>query len=339
MSLAKLKGQKAAAEILLRSLKRGRLAHAYLFVGERGAGKLHAARELAKAVNCLASDLQGDACDQCASCRKIDAGNHPDVQWIRPESKSRRITILKVREFMRSIYLKPNEGRMKVGVLVDAECLQQEAANAFLKTLEEPAANSMILLLTSSPEQLLETILSRCLRIQFTGTGLETLSAEQEKVVAFLIDAFRSGKGVTSVNVYRLLGQIMEMLEAIRAAKVKKVGARMQPDHYAAADPDYREKLEKEMDAAVEAEYRQARADLLKAASVFFRDLTLLATGADSKFLILKEREKDLRTIAKGLNGDWLTSRIEMIEDIQSNLRQNINETLAIEVGLLKLAA
>lgn len=335
MSLAKLQNQSAVAELLQRSIKRERLAHAYLFVGDRGSGKEGVARELAKAVNCTAG--QGDACDVCLSCRKIEAGNHPDVQWIRPESKSRRITIDQIRELMRSIYLKPSEGKMKVAVLVDAECLQQEAANAFLKTLEEPAANSTLLLLASSPEQLIETILSRCLRIQFASTGVETLNVEQEKVVELLAGVMVQRSEGTVGRTYRLLGQLMEMLKSIREAKETEVAERMQLEKYADADPEYREKAEKEMDAAIEAEYRQARADLMRAFSVFFRDLSVLATGADKTLLLLPSHEAALRKIASDFSSEWLADRIEIVEDIQANLRQNINEALALEVGLLRL--
>jgi len=335
MSLANLKEQPAVAQLLQRSLKRGRLAHAYMFVGDRGSGKEDVARELAKAVNCTAGT--GDACDECLSCRKIESGNHPDVQWIRPESKSRRITIDQIRDLMKSIYLKPNEGRMKVMVLVDAECLQQEAANAFLKTLEEPAANSTLLLLVSSPEQLLETILSRCLRIQFAGTGVEKLNAEQEKIVDHVLDMLAHRDGAKVGKTYRLLGQIMEALKAIREAKENEVAERMQIEKFADSDPDYREKLEKEQAAAVEAEYRQARADLLKGISVLLRDLNLLACGADPKLLLLNAKEAQLRQAVAGLTSEWLGDKVEIVEDIQANLRQNINEALALEVGLLRL--
>src|ERR1051325_588394 len=299
MSFASLHGQSAVSKLFQQSLQRGRLAHAYLFVGDRGSGKEAMARELAKAVNCLRN--KDDACDQCVSCRKIEAGNHPDVQWIRPESKSRRITMAQIREAIRTIYLKPNEGRIKVMVLADAECLQHEAANSFLKTLEEPAANSILLLLASSPEQLLETILSRCLRIQFASTGVEKLSADQEKVVDLMADVLAQRNGAVIGKTYRLLGQIMETLKTIREVKETEVAARMQIEKYADADPDYREKLEKEMDAAVEAEYRQARADLLKGLSVLFRDLAVLASGAEAKQLILRGKESQLRKAVSGL--------------------------------------
>src|ERR1043166_447016 len=225
MSFASLHGQSAVSKLFQQSLQRGRLAHAYLFVGDRGSGKEAMARELAKAVNCLRN--KDDACDQCVSCRKIEAGNHPDVQWIRPESKSRRITMAQIREAIRTIYLKPNEGRIKVMVLADAECLQHEAANAFLKTLEEPAANSMLLLLASSPEQLLDTIVSRCLRIQFAGSGIEKLTPEQEKVADCLAEVVAHRDGGIIAQVYGLLGRIMEILKVLRQAKESEVSARM----------------------------------------------------------------------------------------------------------------
>ena len=337
MSFAKLKGQPTVAAILRRSLERKRLAHAYLFVGDRGCGKADAARELAKAVNCERE--KDDACDECLSCRKIDGGFHPDVQWVRPESKSRRITIAQVRELMRTICLKPHEGRMKVAVLVDAECLQQEAANAFLKTLEEPADNSILLLLTASPEQLLETILSRCLRVQFASAHGVQLTRDQEQVVDAILEALTDRNRGSTGKAYRLLGQVLATLKGIREAKETEVANRMQVEKYADADPDYRDKLEAELEAAIEAEYRQARAELLRAGSVLFRDLNVLACGADPKLLALASREPQLRNTAAGLDPDWLTDRIDLLEDIQAHLRQNINEPLALEVGLLKLIA
>ena len=159
MSFSALREQKAVADQLRRSLERGRLAHAYLFSGRRGSGKEAMARTLAKALNCLEQDF--DSCDRCDSCRRIDEVVHPDVYWVRPESKSRRITVDQIREFERAVNLKPARARVKVGVIVDADCMGEEASNAFLKTLEEPPAQTVILLLTAEPHRLLPTILSR----------------------------------------------------------------------------------------------------------------------------------------------------------------------------------
>src|SRR5581483_9003208 len=108
-----------------------------------------------------------DCCDQCVNCGKIVNGNHADVYWIRTESRSRVITIDQMLELMQAIHLKPTEAEYKVAVVVAADRLNVQAANAFLKTLEEPPTKSILILLTTEPQRLLETILSRCLRLNF----------------------------------------------------------------------------------------------------------------------------------------------------------------------------
>ena len=165
MSFSDFQEQKEIAAQLHHSLERGRLAHAYLFAGPRGSGKEAMARTLAKALNC--SEKNHDSCERCDSCRRVEEGVHPDVYWVRPESKSRRIQIDQMREFMKSVNLRSSMGGVKVGIVVDADCMGEEAGNAFLKTLEEPPAQTVILLLTADPQRLLPTILSRCLRISF----------------------------------------------------------------------------------------------------------------------------------------------------------------------------
>src|ERR1051325_587905 len=144
------------------------------------------ARALAKTLNCANPPARGvkgqslDSCDACLNCRRIDNGNHPDVQWKRPESKSRVITIDQIRDLIQTISLKPTEAEHKVAVIVAADRMNIQAANAFLKTLEEPPARSVIILLTCAIEQILETILSRCLRLHFAGEpGAKLDSAAQ----------------------------------------------------------------------------------------------------------------------------------------------------------------
>ncbi len=162
-------------ELLQRSLERRRLAHGYLFSGHQLDELEAIARTLAKTLNCerpvKKAGVAVDCCDQCLACRKIEHGNHADVHWVRPESKSRIITVDQVRELMREIQLKPAEAEFKVATIIAADRLRVEAANAFLKTLEEPPAKSILILLTTDPQRILETILSRCLRLNFAGEG------------------------------------------------------------------------------------------------------------------------------------------------------------------------
>src|SRR6266478_3103861 len=185
-----LQEQRPVAEQLHRSLQRGRLAHAYLFSGPRGSGKEAMARTLAKALNC--SEADHDSCDRCDSCRRVDEGIHPDVYWVRPESKSRRIQIDQVREFMKSVNLCSSMGGVKVGIIVDADCMGEEASNAFLKTLEEPPAQTIIILLTTQPQRLLPTILSRCLRISFGPAG-KLVSPYRDRIVPLLTQSSERG--------------------------------------------------------------------------------------------------------------------------------------------------
>jgi len=147
MAFKDLAASQQSVELLQRSLERGRLAHGYLFSGNDLDTLEAIARNLAKTLNCqhpvLKAGAPVDCCDHCAACAKIEHWNHPDVHWVRPESKSRIITIAQMRELMREIQLKPTESRNKVAVVVAADRLRAEGANAFLKTLEEPPPDSV----------------------------------------------------------------------------------------------------------------------------------------------------------------------------------------------------
>src|SRR5213592_2285026 len=173
MAFKDFPAQEQGVQLLQRSLKRGRLAHAYLFTGHQLDELEALARTLAKTLNCSqptkADGKPVDCCDACLACRKINGDNHADVYWVRPESKSRVIVIEQMRELMQVIHLKPTEAEYKVAVIVAADRLNVQAANAFLKTLEEPPAKSVLILLSTEPQRLLETILSRCLRLNFAG--------------------------------------------------------------------------------------------------------------------------------------------------------------------------
>src|SRR2546422_372702 len=177
MAFTDFPAQQDVVQLLQRSLERGRLGHAYLFCGADLAELEGVARTLSKTLNCEkpprrgASGLALESCDECLSCRKIDSHNYPDVLWVRPESKLRVITIDQMRELMQTIQLKPAQAALKVAVIVAADRLNVQAANAFLKTLEEPPADSILILLSTEPQRLLETILSRCLRLNFAGEG------------------------------------------------------------------------------------------------------------------------------------------------------------------------
>lgn len=145
--------------------ERGRLAHAYLFIGPSGIGKGETALEVAKLINCEAQKSEM-SCDVCPSCMKINSGNHPDVTVI-DNGYGESIKIEQIRELLSRSKLRPFSAPKKVFILRNIENLTLEGANAFLKTLEEPAGDSLLLLTTSVPEKNLDTIKSRCHAVHF----------------------------------------------------------------------------------------------------------------------------------------------------------------------------
>jgi DNA polymerase-3 subunit delta' len=341
MAFTAFPGQKQVVDLLQRSLGRGRVAHAYLFNGHQ-TGELEAlARTLAKTLNCLQpvrSKPDGpatDCCDVCASCRKIDGDNHADVHWVRPESKSRVITIEQMRDLMREMHLKPNEAQYKAAVIVAADRLGPQAANAFLKTLEEPPSGSILILLTTAPERILETITSRCLRLNFAGeAGRRPAPAQMEWLAAFGEMASTEQKSLMSR--YRLLGVLLKKLGEVKAEIEKALTARSPLERYDDVEPKLREKWEDELAAAIEAEYRLQRSDLLVAVQWWLRDVWLRALRLEGGLLSFPELASTGR-VAGRVSASQAMENLGVLERTQRLLGSNVQEALALEVGLLKL--
>lgn len=180
MAFSEIWGQEGAVQILRQALMRGRLGHAYLFVGPDGVGKKLTALTLAKALNCLAPPEPGEACEACASCLKISSANHADVIRLQPDGDILRID--QIRDLQRQLRFRPLEGGRRVCLLDGADSLNEAAANALLKTLEEPPAETHLILLTARPHRLLPTILSRCQWVKFRPLSPENLARILKKV-------------------------------------------------------------------------------------------------------------------------------------------------------------
>jgi DNA polymerase-3 subunit delta' len=211
----RIKGQEQAIGILKKSIKENKIASSYLFHGPEGVGKFTTALHFAMAVNCLAHDNEERPCGSCPSCRKILSLSHPDFVYIFPapnykftssgeieDAKSLteyesfitnkrdtpwkefffsgnvEIRIVSIRLLFHRINLSVIEGRYKVFIIENAEMMNVATANAFLKTLEEPPSNTIIILTSSRPESLLMTIHSRCQKIAFYKLSRDIIEAE-----------------------------------------------------------------------------------------------------------------------------------------------------------------
>jgi DNA polymerase-3 subunit delta' len=166
INLSGVVGQERAVEHVRRMLASGKLPHALLFVGPAGVGKATTAVALAAALNCERPG-GGEGCTECTPCQKLAAGVHPDLAVLKPAGAGNIISIELVRELGARLGYPPHEARARVVLIEDADRMTAEAANAFLKTLEEPPPRTHFILVSAAPDRLLITILSRCQRVRF----------------------------------------------------------------------------------------------------------------------------------------------------------------------------
>ena len=169
MSWQNVRGHEHWVEAFNHAVGRGRLAHAYLFVGPSGIGKRLFAGELAKALLCEGRPAGGklEACDTCPACILVDAGTHPDFFAVAKPEESNEIPIDTMRELCAGFAMKSARGKGKVAVLDDADDLNDASANCFLKTLEEPPPRSVFVLVGTRPDRQLATVVSRCQVVRF----------------------------------------------------------------------------------------------------------------------------------------------------------------------------
>ncbi len=175
VQLSQIRGHGAQIEVLRRICAASQPAHAYLFQGPDGVGKQTVAWALSARLACNKASGRDDACGRCRSCRALKRGNHADISLLSP--KGANIRIDQVREASRRLRFDPVVGRCKVLLVESADRLREEAANALLKTLEEPPPRTHFILLTSKPQLLLRTIISRSQAVRFSNLAASDICA------------------------------------------------------------------------------------------------------------------------------------------------------------------
>lgn len=313
-----------ALEYLHRAHEQNRLAHAYLISGPPGSGKLHLAADLASLVNGTpASDVFS------AKAREIFVA--------RPESKSRRIVIEQIRDLEHALQLRATNGRRKVAIISDADRLQPQAANAFLKTLEEPPRDSLLLLLSALPEALPETILSRCIAIALEPNGQRKSKNEEEKLVKLL--QHTSSERKWSVQfAYRLSQEFQQLLRAVRE-EVKHESdealEREQTRYKDSTDGAWLEEREEYYKALTESLYLQRRAALVEILFAWWTDI--LRANAAVAQRDLPAAKQETAALARRFTSTEILKRIRLLEELRDHLGRNIHESLAIEVAFLTI--
>ena len=326
-------GHERAVSLLKRSLESNALAHAYLFVGPPHVGKMTLALDLAKALNCEADDRP---CQKCAACKKIAAGNHADVQIIGIEQKNEEgeehkvIKIDQIQNLLHSASLPPFEGKHKVFIIDGAELLSSDAANCFLKTLEEPNEKITFILLTTNDRLLLPTVVSRCQRIELqplpiakeAAALMEKANIESEK--ARLLAGLSHGCpgwAIAAAGDEKILQQRNEALN--RVVEIIK--------------GDYEERFT--YVAQLAAKFTQNRGavyDVLNVWLDYWHDLLLVNLGCADMITNI-DRKDELIKMAGNYRLARIKDCITSIESAGEQLRQNVNTRLALEVLMLDI--
>jgi len=309
MSFNDVINQQNAKKILTGQLASGRIAHAYLFLGQDGIGRKKTAIEFARALNCIkntsAKNFE-EACGHCVSCKKIDSSNHPDVTVVdfayqarlenKEVEKQKALKIDTIRSMQKDIGFKPSEGRWKVYIVEPAEKITLDAANCLLKTLKEPPAWTVIMLLAKHKENLPATVVSRTQVIFFNPLA-------ENEVASFLV----SKHGQTRERA----GEIAMLSEGSLSTAIS---------------------LLDENESLAAALWQKLKHEHLTTADALFASQQLSKSAHELLLDILAEAKKDFRS-GHGRVG----FAVEEITNSQRQLEQNANPQMVLDVLFLKL--
>lgn len=294
-----------------------RLAHSFLFSGPEGSGKRRLVADFFRSVNGHSADAA-------------------DFHGIEPESRSRRILVEQIRELETSLRMHATRAKVKFGVVYEADRLMAQAANAFLKTLEEPPDHSVLILVTALPEALLDTIRSRCIEVSLRAPDARRLTAEEAELVGELFrtvaaDGFSVGTALRFSRVFLgILGKVRERIES----EHRDLLTRDQTAYKQTTDGRWLAEREEHLSALTESRYVKARASLILKLIESFGDA--LRIKHESPFLDLADYRASAVALAGRSSSFELLQRLDALQSLFASLSWNVQEAMAIEVAFLK---
>jgi DNA polymerase-3 subunit delta' len=330
-------GHRRLVSLLSRAIARETLPPSLLFAGPTGIGKRRVALALAATVNCLqprtSSELERDACGDCASCKRIGRGVHLDVIVIEP-GDSGSIKIEQVREVIDRADYRPFEGRRRVVIIDEADALVPPAQNALLKTLEEPPSASVFVLVSSRPDALLPTVVSRCPRMRFAPLS----TAEVADVLMRHHKYTEADARAAAADADGSIGRALEANSA-DLAEARDDAGRLLEQAARVADPSRRLDAVKDLatskgGAPAEREQMAAR---LRALASLLRDTSILAVGGDRRLLGNADLESTLASLARSFDGRRSTRAYNAVDEALGALERNASPKVVADWLVLQL--
>jgi len=324
---SRLIGNREALGRLRAMAASGRVPGSLLFVGPEGTGKRAAAIALAKGFNCSRVAPGGEPCEECAACLRIDRGEHPDVRRLAPEGKGGQLRVDAVRELVREIQFRPFEGRRRFFILDEADRMNESAANALLKSLEEPPPSSTLILVTAHEGDLLPTVVSRCQKIRFVPLPIEEMAEHLSKSHGLSGAEAALAAAVSGGSMKRALEIRAEEIQTLRVEALRlleQLASEMKPSElFPLADALSRsgDKLEP---------FLQLMLGLL-------RDLTAVAAGEREKTVHVDLRPALDSLAPRASLSSWLEAYAQVEQAVRA-LSVYANKRLTLETMLLELS-
>jgi DNA polymerase-3 subunit gamma/tau len=345
-AFAELIGQEHVRTTLENAITQRRIAHGYIFSGQRGTGKTTVARILARCLNCIQGPT-ATPCGVCASCLEIAGGNSPDV--IEIDAASNR-GINEMRELRENVRYRPARDRYKVFIVDEAHQITNEAFNALLKTLEEPPEWAVFILCTTEVHKIPTTIASRCQQFSFRSVDFAEVMKRMEEICTK--EGIAAEPEVLSVLAQAGEGSVRDSLSALDqaiaccgttldAAEVRGMLGLFSLDSLgevtnALGSEDSRKMLDLVME--LERNGRSLQHFCRELARYFRNLLVAKVAGANTRLIAASSREQErLAEVAKGFSEDDLTRYLQLTLDLFKDLQFSLQPRLHLEIGLLRL--
>jgi DNA polymerase-3 subunit delta' len=329
-------GHRRIVSLLSRAAVRNTVPPSLLLAGPDGVGKRRVAMALAETLNCptpiATAQIEHDACGECASCRRIARGMHPDVLVVEPGDMG-SIKIDTVREVIDRAQYRPFEGRRRVVVIDDADALMPAAQNALLKILEEPPSSSVFALVSAMPDALLPTVRSRCPRLRFGPLA----PAEIAEVLKRDHDYTEAEARVVAADAEGSLGRALEAASA-DLAEARANAQRLLEGTARVTDPVKRIDLVKDLVGKGPAvSERDQLAVCLRALSSLLRDLGILSTRADARMLANADVQDELSRLTPAFDSARSMRAFAAVDQALGALERNASPKVVADWLVLQL--